>query len=330
MVAYLKKPEGSEGFHQIVDFLNASHIRYALTENPTIYVSLIKQFWETATARTLDNGEIEITAIIDGKVNIVTKASVRRHLQLEDSDGTSSLPTTKIFEHLSLMGRTTRQESVVPQPRSPTQTPVADEAASIGVDVRYRGATTTITGLEEGQGSGNIDKTPTMPYDSPLPRVNTLGSDEGSMTLQELMLIKKVKKLEKIVKSSQARRRTRIVVSDDEDDLEDPSKQGRKIAKIDQDPGISLEVSTANLDVSTVEPVSTAGAAITTASVVVSTASPTKVSTADDITIAETLVYIRRSAAKDKVVRLQDELDEEERQRIAMVHEIASSFNVEE
>ncbi|GJX14527.1 hypothetical protein Tco_0206285 [Tanacetum coccineum] len=27
MVAYLKKPEGSEGFHQIVDFLNASHIR---------------------------------------------------------------------------------------------------------------------------------------------------------------------------------------------------------------------------------------------------------------------------------------------------------------
>ncbi|GKD87006.1 hypothetical protein Tco_1358160, partial [Tanacetum coccineum] len=26
MVAYLKKPEGSEGFHQIVDFLNASHI----------------------------------------------------------------------------------------------------------------------------------------------------------------------------------------------------------------------------------------------------------------------------------------------------------------
>ncbi|GJU23686.1 hypothetical protein Tco_1157028 [Tanacetum coccineum] len=34
----------------------------------------------------------------------------------------------------------------------------------------------------------------------------------------------------------QARRRAKIVVSDDEDDLEDPSKQGRKIAAIDQDP----------------------------------------------------------------------------------------------
>ncbi|GJW98155.1 hypothetical protein Tco_0179963 [Tanacetum coccineum] len=423
MVAYLKKPEGSEGFHQIVDFLNASHIRYALTENPTIYVSLIKQFWETATARTLDNGEIELTATIDGKVKIVTEASVRRHLQLADSDGISSLPTTEIFEQLSLMGidnfrcvtsttptsapstsqppisptsrRTNRQESVVPQPRSPTQSPVADEAASTGVDVRYGGATTTVTGLEAGQGSGNIDKTPTMPHDSPLLRVNTLGSDEGSMTLQELMvfcttlskkvesletdlkqtkltygaaytkLIKKVKKLENKVKSSQARRRARIIVSDDEDDLEDPSKQGRKIAEIDQDPAISLHVEfdfdldTAK-DVSTAKPVSTAGAAVTTASVAaVSTASPTRrVSTADDITMAETLVYIRKSAAKDKgkgkmdesepvqtktklqqeqerlgyeaAVRLQAELEEEERQRIARVHEAASSFNVEE
>ncbi|GKG19188.1 hypothetical protein Tco_0376287, partial [Tanacetum coccineum] len=79
--------------------------------------------------------------------------------------------------------RTIRQESVVPQPRSPTQTYVADEAASTSVDVRYGGAATIVTGLEVGQGSGNIDKTPTMPQDSPLPRVNTLESDKGSMTL---------------------------------------------------------------------------------------------------------------------------------------------------
>ncbi|GKE14986.1 hypothetical protein Tco_1422563 [Tanacetum coccineum] len=49
--------------------------------------------------------------------------------------------------------RTTKQESVVPQPRSPTQTPIADKAASIGVDVRYGGATTTVTGLEAGHGN---------------------------------------------------------------------------------------------------------------------------------------------------------------------------------
>ncbi|GKD09274.1 hypothetical protein Tco_1188959, partial [Tanacetum coccineum] len=293
--------------------------------------------------RSLDNGEIELTATIDGKVKIVTEASVRRHLQLADSDGISSLPTTIIFEQLSLMGRLTKQESMVPQPRSPTQTSVADEAASTGVDVRYRGATTNFTGLEVGHGSGNIDKTPTMPHDSPLRRVNTLGSDEG--------LIMNMKKLERAVKSSQARRRARTIVFDDEDDLDDSSKKGRKIDEIDQDLDISLVQHDAeiqgrhgqdmkfNFDVSIVEPVSTAGVAVTTASVAISTASPPRVSTADDITMAETLVYIRRSAAKDKEqerlsyeadVRLQAKLREEERQRIASVHEAASSFNVEE
>ncbi|GJU05380.1 hypothetical protein Tco_1121810, partial [Tanacetum coccineum] len=217
MIVYLKKPEGSKEFHQIVDFLNDSHIRYALTENLTIYVSLIKQFWETATAKTLNNGEIELIATIDGKVKIVTKASVKRHFQLADSDGISSLPTTEIFEQLSLMGNmkraskgytgdniplfpamivqgpvvqgkgSTHPESVISQPISPTQSPVADEAASIGMDVRYEGATTTVTSLEAGHGSGNIDKTPTIPHHSPLLRVNTLGSDEGNMPLQELM-----------------------------------------------------------------------------------------------------------------------------------------------
>ncbi|GKD65774.1 hypothetical protein Tco_1379963, partial [Tanacetum coccineum] len=110
MVAYLKKTEGGEGFHQIVDFLNTSHIRYALTENPTISVSLIQQFWKTATTSTLDNGEMELTTTIDGKVKTVTEASIRRHLKLEDSDGISNLPTTKIFEQLALMGNVSNSD----------------------------------------------------------------------------------------------------------------------------------------------------------------------------------------------------------------------------
>ncbi|GJU67099.1 hypothetical protein Tco_1253358 [Tanacetum coccineum] len=267
MVAYLKKPEGSEGFHQIVDFLNASHIRYALTENPTIYVSLIKQFWETATAKTLDNGEIELTATTDGKVKIVTEASVRRHLQLADSDGISSLPTTKIFEQLFLMGRTNRHESVVPQPRSPTQTPVADEAASTGVDVRYGGATTTVTGLEAGHGSGQYD---TPRIDGFMYNIvkeggelrDRLEADKLNMVLLLILSYKKGKKLRgKDLRSSQARRRAKIIVFDDEDDLEDPSKQGRKIAEIDQDLPFHC---TAEKDVRTAKPVTTASVAVST------------------------------------------------------------------
>ncbi|GJU14252.1 hypothetical protein Tco_1142218 [Tanacetum coccineum] len=104
MVAYLQKLEGSEAFHQIVDLLNTSHIKYTLIENLKIYVSLIQQFWGTTTARTTNDGEVEITARIDGQVKTITKASLRRHLKLEDSDGITSLANTEIFEQLALMG----------------------------------------------------------------------------------------------------------------------------------------------------------------------------------------------------------------------------------
>ncbi|GJR55637.1 putative ribonuclease H-like domain-containing protein [Tanacetum coccineum] len=275
--------------------------------------SCCRQFWNTATARTLDNREIEITATIDSKVKIVTEASIRRHLKLKDSDGISTLPTTKIFEQLTLMGYgpvvqgeglthpveshhiptsapstsppqisptpriPTRQESEVPQPRAPTQTPAADKAVSTCVDVKHGGAATTVTSLDAGQGSGNINKTPYMPHDSPLPRGHTLGSDESRMQHNELMdldtklsdrvvaletdsqqtkkiygtaftkLIKKVKKLKKTFKSSQARRKAKIV--------------GRHEHNMESDFEFTAaeKVYTAEKGISTVEPVSTAG-----------------------------------------------------------------------
>ncbi|GJS00192.1 putative ribonuclease H-like domain-containing protein [Tanacetum coccineum] len=77
---------------------------FALTENPTIYTSLIQQFWQIASTSTLKDGEAEITATIDVQLKTITEASLRRHLKLEDADGISSLPNTKIFEQLSLIG----------------------------------------------------------------------------------------------------------------------------------------------------------------------------------------------------------------------------------
>ncbi|GJW52192.1 putative ribonuclease H-like domain-containing protein [Tanacetum coccineum] len=106
------KSEGSEGFYKIIDFLTTSDIRYALTESPTIYVSLIEQFWQTAFASTLENRDIEITATIDGKVKVVSEASIRRHLKLEDSDGISTLPTSEIFEQLALMGYVSNSDNL--------------------------------------------------------------------------------------------------------------------------------------------------------------------------------------------------------------------------
>ncbi|GKB94459.1 hypothetical protein Tco_0980596, partial [Tanacetum coccineum] len=288
---------------------------YALTKNPTIYVSLIEKFWQT----TVDNGEQEIIAIVDGKEFTITKASVRRHLQLADVDGISVLPTTKIFAQLSLMGYVSTDDKLTFQKDknkrflNPHNRKYIAPALTLKLFSNMkRGFSEEHTPLfpsmlaiqaEEVEGSGHpsepqpppftaqptneepilnvvssshqktqtprSERVPTQSYDSPLPRVHTLGSDEGSMTLLELIvlhttlskkvesletdlkqtkkvygapytkLIKKVKKLEKTVKSNQARR-AKIVVLDDEEDLEDSSKQGRMIEEIDQDTGVTL------------------------------------------------------------------------------------------
>ncbi|GJY87250.1 putative ribonuclease H-like domain-containing protein [Tanacetum coccineum] len=105
MVAYLEKSEGSEGFNQIIDFLTASHIKNALTECPTLYASPIEQFWQTAALSTYEDEVRGITTTIDRKVKVfVSKASIRRHLKLEDSEGLKTLPTAEIFEQLALVG----------------------------------------------------------------------------------------------------------------------------------------------------------------------------------------------------------------------------------
>ncbi|GKF39607.1 hypothetical protein Tco_0119668, partial [Tanacetum coccineum] len=73
------------GLNKLWTFLNAHSIRHALMINPTIYISCIEQFWSTVKAKTI-NGKVQLHALVDGKKIIVTEASVRRDLQLEDEE----------------------------------------------------------------------------------------------------------------------------------------------------------------------------------------------------------------------------------------------------
>ncbi|GKF63483.1 hypothetical protein Tco_0186931, partial [Tanacetum coccineum] len=82
MVAFLEKSIESDGFHEILDFLNANQIRYALT----------------------------IQALIDKKKVIITEISIRSNLHLEDAGGTDCLPTATIFKELARMGRVESSE----------------------------------------------------------------------------------------------------------------------------------------------------------------------------------------------------------------------------
>ncbi|GJZ54987.1 hypothetical protein Tco_0610180 [Tanacetum coccineum] len=103
-VGFLKKPEGSAGFEQIVDFLKGTHIRYALEHNPTIYVSVIKQFWQTVTVITLDNGEQELKATIDTHEYTISESSVRNKLKLADENGITEFTNAEIFEGMANLG----------------------------------------------------------------------------------------------------------------------------------------------------------------------------------------------------------------------------------
>ncbi|GJR01934.1 hypothetical protein Tco_0524918 [Tanacetum coccineum] len=112
MVAFLKKPNESVGFTEVVDFLKGTSLRYALTHNPTIYDSLVKQFWQTATVRTLANGTQQLVASIDSKEYTITEASVRSKLQLADATGIHNLSDAEIYAGLATLGYVTEGDIV--------------------------------------------------------------------------------------------------------------------------------------------------------------------------------------------------------------------------
>ncbi|GJR94490.1 hypothetical protein Tco_0266664 [Tanacetum coccineum] len=103
MIAFLEKPVKSNGFQEIINFLNVNQIHCALTVNPTIYTSCIEQFWVTAKAKTV-NSECQLQALVDKKKASITETSIRIDLHLEDAGGNDCLLTATIFEELARMG----------------------------------------------------------------------------------------------------------------------------------------------------------------------------------------------------------------------------------
>nr|GEU49122.1 hypothetical protein [Tanacetum cinerariifolium] len=198
MIAILEKYEHNIDFHQIVDFVKASHIRYALTINPTVYVSHIRQFWSTARVETSDEGT-KILTTVDDKPRTISESSIRRNLKLIDEAGISSLPDVELFENLTLMGYNISPSKIYFSKSSNIATDVVclatnrvynfskmiydDEHASPLGDDSQGEACLTISGLEVEQDKENIIKSSTLPHDL-TPRVTSLAADEGSMQQQ--------------------------------------------------------------------------------------------------------------------------------------------------
>ncbi|GJR39034.1 hypothetical protein Tco_1214718 [Tanacetum coccineum] len=182
MVSYLEKSPGNANFDEIVDFLNANPIRYALTVSPTIYVSYIEQFWSIAKIKTVNN-ERQIHAKVVGKTIVILESSVRRDLQFNDEDveGKGSgqpsksqhtpttaspshdrpIPTVASSSHpkKTKKHRKTKRKAIeISQSSGPT-TLVADETIHEEKRDRIERAATTASSLEAEQDSGNIIRT---------------------------------------------------------------------------------------------------------------------------------------------------------------------------
>ncbi|GJW95208.1 hypothetical protein Tco_0174880 [Tanacetum coccineum] len=82
-VGYLQKPKGSDDYHQILDFLGASHIR-----SPEL-------------------GPPAILATIDATPYTITEDSVRGQLQLADDGGIDDLPIADIYSGMDNLGYVT-------------------------------------------------------------------------------------------------------------------------------------------------------------------------------------------------------------------------------
>nr|GEU50919.1 putative reverse transcriptase domain-containing protein [Tanacetum cinerariifolium] len=79
------------------------YIQYALTVNPHIYVSCIKQFWNTATVKQ-STDVTRLQALVDKKKVVISKAVIRDVLRLDNAEGMDCLPNEEIFTGLARMG----------------------------------------------------------------------------------------------------------------------------------------------------------------------------------------------------------------------------------
>nr|GEW05784.1 ribonuclease H-like domain-containing protein [Tanacetum cinerariifolium] len=301
----MKLPTESARFKQIIDFLNAHPIKYALTVNLTIYILCVEQFWGTAKVKNI-NGEEQLHAKVDGKKAVISEASIKRDLWFSDEGGIDCLPNETIFEQLLLMGT------------------IASAVICLATDQKFNFSKYIFDSMVKILDSA----TKFLMF----PRVLNLETTKTAQATEIAKLKKRVNRLERKRKSRthglkrlyKVRLSLRVESSADEESLdkEDSSKQ-RRISDIDANQDIYLvnvhrdeDIFGANDQDDTsmfdadkdlqgeevvVEEVN--AASITTpvsAAVITITAATTPTISMDDITLAKALIEIKTSRPKAK------------------------------
>ncbi|GJX69965.1 hypothetical protein Tco_0307136 [Tanacetum coccineum] len=269
LIAFLEKPKESDGFEGIIDFLNASSIGYALTVNPTIYTSGIKQFWTTSKAKTV-NGEMHIQALVDRKKNLEGGVKFLMYPRF-----------VQVFLDKQVEGMTKHKEIyVTPSHTKKVFANMKRGRKGFSGRVTPLFQTMMVQALEELESiideAANKKHVPTHSND---PLLSDLSS------CRDYKLKKRVKKLKRRNKSrtpglKRLRKvgRTARIESFEDEGLgaqEDASKQGRKIVDLDADAEeVEVEKVVSTTEVTTVSATTT---------------------TVDELTLSQTLIEIKEA-----------------------------------
>nr|GEW95593.1 retrovirus-related Pol polyprotein from transposon TNT 1-94 [Tanacetum cinerariifolium] len=313
-----KKPSEIDGFEQIVDSLNANQIKYALTVSPTIFTACVKQFWTTVKIKTI-NDDVWLQALIDGKKVVITEASIRYDLKLNDAEGTSCLPNAVIFEELARMGYEKPSEKLTFYKAFANMMRVGTRAVTPLFDTMMVQAVEEVGNLPTAIQDTPIPDAPSssQPHRKHKPRrkerketevspteihtedhVLTTSNDplpsemKSSHKAKIAELESRVEKLEeenrsltKELKSFNTRVKS-LIIKETIMDKEESSKQGRKVVDIDAD----VEVITSAKII--VDEVNTAGGALNAANEEPVSAAPTNITTAQPSEATMTTVDI--------------------------------------
>ncbi|GJZ18715.1 hypothetical protein Tco_0554838 [Tanacetum coccineum] len=235
MVAFLDKPAESDGFHEIIDFLNANQIRYALIKLIITEISIRSDLY-LEDARVFINqqlGDMSHHKKIYVNPSHIKKIFTNMRRKGNDFSGR----VTPLFE--TMMVQPTQDEGVdLGIPTDSNQTLITTQPSSSRSQKkqsrRKQRKDTAIT-QEETQQDDSVST----------PSNNLPLSGEDSMQQSELMILctnlqNKVLDLEK-AKDTQAKEiadlKKRVQNLGDHEDV---SKQGRSIEDIDKDADVSL------------------------------------------------------------------------------------------
>nr|GEV76628.1 hypothetical protein [Tanacetum cinerariifolium] len=237
--------------------------------NPHIYVSCIKQFWNTASVKRSDD-VTRLQALVDRKKIVISKDVIREILQLDDAEGMVCLPNEEIFAGLAQMGyeklakRTSWNEfssvmaSAVICLSKGVETPLFEgmlavrEIAEEGIVEEQVQADDVVAAAVQETAAEDGVEFPTHLFQQVLDtcsaltrRVENLEHDKAAQKLEIITLKARVKRLERAnkVKSFKLRRLKKVGTSQrikSSNDIEDVFNQGRMIDDLDKDEGIEL------------------------------------------------------------------------------------------